>query len=384
MTDGAFIASHLSLLRTVHGGTPANPDCVVVPSNRPLSWLAGYLRRTSVLGCPIVILWTPQVPVPPVRRAVLTWAHDGPNPAVVVMLPRGFRPPWRPFLSAAVTALARPGGYDLELKRNLGLVLGTLLGCRTVMFTDDDVGDPSWSSVRKAVGVLEAAAPWPAPASVATWRTVDFPDNSVICHARREVGLDQDVFVGGGAAVVRIDDHLAFYPSVYNEDWLFLYPSLIERRVHFAGQMAQDGFDPFKDSRRARDEEFGDVLAEGLMALLHHGRCLGAAGPGYWDQAVADRHRMLDSVQALVHRVRDDTRRRRIAEAVAAARNRLLLIDGLLLDRFVRAWQEDLLRWRQDLARMPRVEPGAAPPARIEQALESLGLREHVVWASWR
>ena len=50
----------------------------------------------------------------------------------------------------------------------------------------------------------------------------EYPDNSVVCHARRLAGLPQDNFVSGSARGVRCDDvALPFFPDIYNEDWFF-------------------------------------------------------------------------------------------------------------------------------------------------------------------
>jgi hypothetical protein len=51
----------------------------------------------------------------------------------------------------------------------------------------------------------------------------NFPDNSVVCHARRDAGLPQDVFWTGAVLGVHCNNlPLSFFPDIYNEDWFFL------------------------------------------------------------------------------------------------------------------------------------------------------------------
>jgi hypothetical protein len=50
-----------------------------------------------------------------------------------------------------------------------------------------------------------------------------FPDNSVVCHAHR---LDRGTqgMSAGASSIVVVCDHvqLAFFPNIYNKDWLFV------------------------------------------------------------------------------------------------------------------------------------------------------------------
>ena len=101
------------------------------------------------------------------------------------------------------------------------------------------------------------------------WRAQDFPDNSVVCHGRRLVGLPQSCFVGGGALLVRtgVGVDLPFFPRVYNEDWLFLHDLVqqlnivkppVQREyvaagdVMFSGLVWQEGFADYRTQSQSR------------------------------------------------------------------------------------------------------------------------------------
>ncbi len=61
--------------------------------------------------------------------------------------------------------------------------------------------------------------------------------------------------------------------------------------------MIQHPYDPYRTPDRARSEEFGDVLAEGIFWLLDEGKTLDhAADPRHWELFLARRRRFIDHV----------------------------------------------------------------------------------------
>ena len=63
-----------------------------------------------------------------------------------------------------------------------------------------------------------------------------YPDNSVVCHARRDAGLRQDVFLTGAVLGVHCNNlPLSFFPDIYNEDWVFFAPEAASRQLPSVG-----------------------------------------------------------------------------------------------------------------------------------------------------
>ena len=87
-----------------------------------------------------------------------------------------------------------------------------------------------------------------------------------------QVGEHQGVFVSGSVLAVDCRVPFGFFPDLYNEDWLFFYRDAAEERLATSGSLAEQlPYDPFADPQRAAGQEFGDVIAEGIYALLHSG-----------------------------------------------------------------------------------------------------------------
>ena len=372
-------SSHIRLLKGVTAGVPESPHAIVVPSHRSAGHLDYAGRLASLLGSTLVVVWSHPTVGVPLQHPFAGWSAVSPPapPAVVVASAGRFPAPWPGAASPAAPVLPGVRAGDQADKRNLGVMLGRLLGWEHVLFLDDDVSGLDLAAIRRAVGSLKITR-------AASWRQADFPDNSVVCHAHRLVGGTQDVFIGG-AFLATLGDDTPFFPPVYNEDWLFLYPWLVDRQVRYGGDVRQQPYDPFATPLRAAGEEFGDVLAEGLMELLHLELSLPDADLQYW-------RRMIDARAALIDWTEDSLglarvsrpERQAIRASLHAARTELGRIEPHLLAGFVSAWQGDLARWRQDLRALQPVAQSLPEHLRLEQALDRLGLREHIAWASWR
>ena len=91
----------------------------------------------------------------------------------------------------------------------------------------------------------------------------------MVCHARRDARLPQDVFLTGAVLGVHCNNlPLSFFPDIYNEDWFFFAREAASRDLRQVGQATQIEYNPYASPDRARQEEFGDLLAEGLYALI--------------------------------------------------------------------------------------------------------------------
>ncbi len=329
---------------------PERIDAIVVPTKRPASFLTAAIALARELDCPLIVLCSGDSQA---QAAVsLFGATDGGAVTFYSTLKH-------PLLSLRtqrpVTALAQPY-LDTANKRNLGLLLGRMLGWRRVLFLDDDIRALTAAEVAAAAAALSPDLP------VVGWRYPEFPDNSVVCHARRSSGQEQDVFMAAGALLVELTGALPFFPPVYNEDWLFIHDFVLRRAVGLAGNVTQVGYDPFHDPHRARQEEFGDVLAEGLYALIHDRRSvLVGCLPSYWVGVLAERRDLLAGICRRLWWRRIRHRRTgngyeiaAVLRSLAAARAALGRVTAIELAEYTSQWRYDVFCWNARLHRLPR------------------------------
>jgi hypothetical protein len=374
VTDGVLqYPTHAGLIEPSCRPAPsvgAGLDAIIVPAARPAKNLLTAIGLASETGARLIVLCSFRTHADEVRA--LLAEHELPDSAVVEM-PRK-RGKWilRDFETTRYVhdgpgkAVCGTRNSDLSMKRNIGLLLARMLGWERIFFMDDDIRWVSANTVLSTVSLLSAADHGYRTAGMSV---KEYPDNSVVCHARREVGEYQGVFVSGSVLAVDCRAPFDFFPDLYNEDWLFFHRDAAEGRLATPGSIAEQlPYDPFGDPRRAAGQEFGDVIAEGLYALLHSGLRADAANEQYWERFLEDRNRVLEVVRQRLPRARSH-KRKKISRSIGAAQQMLWTITPKMCADYVAAWQRDLERWGGVLASL-----GQAPS--IEDALRRLGLRQ--------
>ena len=246
---------------------------------------------------------------------------------------------------------------DTSAKRNLGLVLGRLLGWERIAFLDDDIEVPDPDDLARASALLKDY-------HAVGLAIGGFPDNSVVCHAYRAVGGEQQTFVGGGALVVSTRRNQSFFPDIYNEDWFYLLDA--EEGIQplgLTGRVVQRSYDPFRTPDRARTEEFGDVLAEGAFWRLDEGLSILDATQRHWSQFIANRKRFIESVLGKVQDgflEQTPGEKGRMVAALKAARGLVEYITPDLCLSYLHALVEDRQNWQSYLDSLPEGRPLSA------------------------
>jgi hypothetical protein len=348
--------SHARLLDTTQRASPGRSrssrlDAIVIPASRPASSLAPLIDLASSIDAVLVVLCSRQTDVGQVADRV----SRVPGARGIVIDVRTIAGGLGiPNTTGAEQFRDASAGRttDLSTKRNLGLLLARLHGWNKIAFFDDDITLSRPSDVGRIAEQLEHR-------QVSGMICRDFPDNSVVCHARRLAGLPQDNFVSGAVLGVNCGDHpLSFFPDIYNEDWFFFSRSAFHRTLSSAGHATQAPYEPYANPDRARHEEFGDVLAEGLYAQMGNADrairfedVLRTATPSFWCEFIEARQDTLERTgKRLESFAFDDSRHDdawNAVQSLTAARDQLAAITPDLCADFVEAWQDDVVAWQK-------------------------------------
>lgn len=378
MTEVRQAASHAHLTQSVFElpGTRSAPlDAIIVPASRPADQLLPIIELSAALGCFLVVLGSHKLHATLVAQHAI-W-KSGANVLLVdipagwdhLMFPKATSAP--PFRKASFNRES-----DLSKKRMIGLMLAKLSGWSKIVFWDDDVALPQANSfIRIAEGLEDR--------QMVGMLMRHYPDNSVVCHARRLAGMEQDVFVTGAVMGVRCDSEipLPMFPDIYNEDWFFFATEAAAHRVSQVGEVEQATYSPFINKDRARYEEFGDLLAEGLYALIDQGgpdtplsEYLSRATRSYWSQFIEARFDMIGEVKkAIVETLEftDLSKQGALVSLKAAQSHLYYFITSDLCVDFIEAWQQDLAEWHRDLATLKTV-------GSIRESMDFLGLKSWI------
>lgn len=335
-------------------------DAIIVPASRPASFLQSAIDLAATLDVLLVVLCSRQTKVEQVAQRVAATPRAR---ALIIPVPVDWTHAHFPTRTSDPRFAGAKAGRDSDLskKRNLGLLLARLHGWNKITFIDDDITLTKTDGIDRLAGQLDAY-------QVAGMVLREFPDNSVVCHARRLADPSQDVFVSGAVLGVHCNNlPLAFFPDIYNEDWFFFARDAAQRQLPGVGQAVQEEYDPFASPDRARWEEFGDLLAEGLFTLFGDwnptapfAELLGRAGRSYWSQFIEARTEVLDETEEDLGRLASsgfgDRPIYAALNSLAAARSQLNeKINADLCVEFVEAYREDLLRWQRQSSRVNNV-----------------------------
>jgi hypothetical protein len=253
---------------------------------------------------------------------------------------------------------------DTSSKRNLGLLLAHMLGWGRIVFLDDDISVSDPGDLQDAAGLLSFY-------NAVGLSIGGFPDNSVVCHAFRAIGGQQQSFIGGGALAVETTRNLSFFPDIYNEDWFYLLdPDRGLQSLAVTGKVIQAPYEPYRDER-ARSEELGDVLAEGIFWLLDQNRDLEAADSHHWREFLPRRKRFIEYIIENGYKAQvSSAERARMVAALRASLGRLALIEPEWCAIFFKAWQCDRKAWERHIRYL-----GSA--SSLEVALRTLTKKGH-------
>ena len=341
--------SHRNLLKSLPiapGPPPRRIDAIFVPTARPPAYLDGAAQLARSLNCVLVTLhskkWTSAAKATERLPAEVNLVAIDVADTADLNLPH-----WR--TSRQLTGTVFAARSDLSAKRNLALMLSRMMSWRRILFLDDDITGLDPEGVRAACALLEIH-------HAVGLHVGGFPDHSVVCHAYQMAGGKQQEFVGGGALTVNLDRCDSFFPEVYNDDWFFLLDengSLQPTAV--AGKVIQQTYDPFRTPDRARAEELGDVLAEGIYWLLDQRRPIIDADQAYWTEFLEKRRHFIENVLKMVQgdgTLQSDDKTRRI-EALKGSLGRRAIITPDLCERYLRAWAYDRKQWQRHMRSLP-------------------------------
>ena len=337
-------ASHRALLEKppAQNRRRVTPDAIIVPTVRHPANLRDAAELAIALDCPLVTLhsgkWT--------SAAVAARRLPPQTDLIAIDVPAGARLRLPDFQTARVlasTRFHRPS--DTSPKRNLGLMLCHMLGWKHIVFLDDDIEIPDPADLELAAGLLDDH-------NIVGLFVEGYPDNSVVCHAYRLAGGPQKSFIGGGAIVVETERTCSFFPDIYNDDWFYMLDGERLQSVGAAsGKVIQRPYDPFRNPERARAEELGDVLAEGVFWLLDQGKSVQDADLRHWKDFLARRRAFINHVLSLVGDADiEPGEKRRMVEALKAARGRLEFITPDLCHGYLQALAVDRRLWQSHMA----------------------------------
>jgi len=225
--------------------------------------------------------------------------------------------------------------WDLPAKRNYAIWFARTNCMNRILLLDDDIRGLNENALVAGANALEEFL-------ISGYFVDDFPDTSVIGHAEIEAGLTVHTFLSGSCLFIRTDCEVGLFPPIYNEDWLFMIPQMALGRVCSLGSISQKEYDPFANALTAAFQEPGEVIAEGLMALLASGQYDQRFDHQTW-RILLSLH--CSNLEDLLRYPLDI----RLKAAVEAARGKCSELTIMDCVRFLTDWEADQRMWESAL-----------------------------------
>ena len=357
-------------------------DAIVVPTIRTAEHLRPAAQLAASARCHLIAVYTDSPPTG------LSSVLDGLRPGQVTLLTvrSGSKDRLLDLGAALPQGRVSLAALDISRKRNLGLLIGRICGWTRLLFLDDDIRKISVAKLSSAAALLDD---YP----VVGLQVRKYPDASVVGHARRLTGRRQEPFVSGGALLVNPQLLNGYFPPTYHEDWLCIINHLRAGEVAVGGWVGQKIYLPFTTSERAMLEEFGDILAAGLLWLAHGFSMKGdvdedkassrteahywreATNPSFWERILEERAVLLEEIVARF--TAQNLVNPSALHSLAAAKQRLGELKPADFVSFTEKWLTSLAEWRGKLSILSPVDLVDKVQA-IDKALSELGLGQIV------
>ncbi len=304
----------------------SNPklQAIYVPSRCRAQHVSRLLASLCDSGVPVYLLPTFASDVPAMAANPCVEQLSVQDPDFLGAM-RGLRCQSNPLFAVATNH------WDLPLKRNYALWHAHKHHVHRILLLDDDIR--GLNAARLGVGA-RALAQW----AMAGFFVDDFPDTSVIGHVELALGEPVSPFLSGSCLFVRTDAPSGPFPPIYNEDWICMAPEVAQGRVVSLGSVKQEPYDPFTCASHATYQEPGEIIADGLFALLAAGRYEDRLDSSAWRTLVTLRRYWLES---LARRANDP----RHQAAVDQARIKCDEITELDCVGFISDWEHDRTQW---------------------------------------
>lgn len=324
--DLVFAPSQSQLSVAEHGDTGLH--AIYVPTRCRAEHVSRLLRSLSGTSVPMYLLPTLGSDVPavmPVDPRVEQLSVQDPEFLGVMEELRCQSNP---------LGIVDPEIWDLPLKRNYALWHAQKHRFRRILLLDDDIRGLNDANLRAGASAL---ARW----VIAGFFVDDFPDTSVVGHVELALGEAAWPFLSGSCLFVRTEA-VGPFPPIYNEDWICMAPEIAQGNVVSLGLVNQESYDAFARSTLAAWQEPGEIIADGLFALLAAERYEERLDLSTWRTLLSLRRRWLKSLGARVN----DPRHRTAVDCARARCNEIKEWDcvGFLAD-----WEQDRKQWIRSL-----------------------------------
>lgn len=185
-------------------------------------------------------------------------------------------------------------GWNLGYVRNYSLILCSSLQLQKILFVDDDIAVRNVELIYQNMKLLDQN-------NFVGARIAGMPDSSVVDHILGKLGKKTHKFFSGGFLAFNLESISEFFFNYYNEDWIWLFLHKSNQNVmKHHGTVYQKFYDLSKNIvKRAIEQEFGEILAEGVRQSVKYKDNSILRDIEYWRKIITNRISLMKKISHL-------------------------------------------------------------------------------------
>lgn len=304
-------------------------DAIYIPFKNRFSYLNDILKEIKWYNGPIFVL-----PSTEVDRKLMSGNHFD-NVYQLFTQSSSFE---KFFFSLKTTKHKFIGNqklWDLPIKRSYALIHARENGFKKVLFVDDDMRMIKKDQVQKVNLLLNNY-------SIVGSFIEEFLDTSLLGHLEKLAGEVIYPFLSGSYLYLRPFKIKSFFPNIYNEDWLFMIPYVINKTICSFGRVIQLSKNLFNNCEEIVLQEFGDIVAEGLYKLIEVNDYESRYDLMYWENVIKERKIVFESLK---EKIKEKYYIPLINIAIKT--NKSIKAKDCL--DFILDWEDDNIKWNKHL-----------------------------------
>jgi len=183
--------------------------------------------------------------------------------------------------------------WDLPQKRNYAIWFSIYNKFTKILFIDDDIRGISSSLLERGASNLDRY-------TIVGCFVENFPDTSIVGHLEISSGNEIKCFISGSFLFIKPFNTYSFFPLIYNEDWIFMVQYIINKEVCSIGTIYQVPYDPFTSQQKIIFQEFGEIIAEGLFAIINKKLFEFRYNYDLWCEILSNRQNLLFKLKKII------------------------------------------------------------------------------------
>lgn len=186
--------------------------------------------------------------------------------------------------------LREPGSseWNLGYVRNFGLLFSKAISSDKVLFMDDDIMVHNLNLIDTLFETIDKFQFVGANIS-------GLVDDSVLGHIATDLGVFNERMLSGGFMVFSPKNIDNYFMNNYNEDWIWLFLQLKEKKYLQTGDVIQELSNPFDNYQsKVIFQEQGEIALDGILNLFKEDSYDTLTNIIFWKKMLAEREIYLD------------------------------------------------------------------------------------------